>query len=191
MPMMKEVFRKLSERERLLLYASIVLLFLFLVYQFGIFPFLRARESYRLENASLSQSLRELRGIAEKYAGEKSYFDELGGLLGGKKSLSVLTYLENIAGEQGIRDRIDYIRPKGTEEKEGITSVNVEMKIDGVEVSRLVMFLYGIEEKRNGLVVSYLRLKPFFRERGKVDAIVSVTDVVAAAPASGAAASGR
>jgi hypothetical protein len=52
------------------------------------------------------------------------------------------------------------------------------------------MYLYGIEEKRNGLVVSYLRLKPFFREKGKVDAIVSVTDVVVAAPAPGQAVSG-
>jgi hypothetical protein len=180
MPMIREMLRKLSERERLLLFASIVLLLLFLVYQFGIFPFMRAKENYRLENARLSQSLRELRGIAEKYAGEKSYFDELGRLLGGKKSLSVLTYLENVAGEQGIRDRIEYIRPKGTEVKEGLTTLNVEMKIDGVEVSRLVMFLYGIEERRNGLVVSYLRLKPFFKEKGKVDAIVSVTDVAVA-----------
>jgi hypothetical protein len=191
MPVMREMLRKLSERERLLLYATIVLLFIFLVYQFGVFPFLRARDNYRLENARLSQSLRELRGIAEKYAGEKSYFDELGGLLGSKKSLSVLTYLENVAGEQGIRDRIEYIRPKGTEVKDGITSVSVEMKIDGVEVSRLVMFLYGVEEKRNGLVVSYLRLKPFFREKGKVDAIVSVTDVVVAAPEARAPASER
>jgi hypothetical protein len=191
MPVMREMLRKLSERERLLLYATIVLLFIFLVYQFVVFPFLRARDNYRLENARLSQSLRELRGIAEKYAGEKSYFDELGGLLSSKKSLSVLTYLENVAGEQGIRDRIEYIRPKGTEVKDGITSVSVEMKIDGVEVSRLVMFLYGIEEKRNGLVVSSLRLKPFFREKGKVDAIVSVTDVVVAAPEARAAASER
>jgi hypothetical protein len=191
MPVMREMLRKLSERERLLLYATLFLLFLFLVYQFGVFPFLRARDNYRIENAHLSQSLRELRGIAEKYAGEKSYFDELVRLLGSKKSLSVLTYLENVAGEQGIRDRIDYIRPKGTDVKDGITSVGVEMKIDGVEVSRLVMFLYGIEEKRNGLVVSYLRLKPFFKERGKVDAIVSVTDVVVTAPASGAAVSER
>ena len=184
MPMIRELLSKLSERERLLLIASTVLLFLFLVYQFGIFPFIKAKENYRLENARLSQSLREFRGIAEKYAGDKSYLDDLDRLLSGKKSLSVLTYLENVAGEQGIRDRIDYIRPKGTEVKEGLTTVNVEMKIDGVEVSRLVMFLYGIEEKRNGLVVSYLRLKPFFKEKGKVDAIVTVSDVAVAADVS-------
>jgi hypothetical protein len=191
MSTMREMINKLSERERLLLIASIVLLFLFLVYQFGVFPFIRAKENYRLENVRLSQSLRELRGIAEKYAGEKLYFDDLGRLLSGKKSLSVLTYLENVAGEQGIRERIDYIRPKGTEVKEGLTTVNVEMKIDGVEVSRLVMFLYGIEEKRNGLVVSSLRLKPFFKEKGKVDAIVSVSDVAVTAPAAGAEATER
>lgn len=191
MSTIREMLNKLSERERLLLFASVVLLFLFLVYQFGVFPFIRAKENYRLENVRLSQSLRELRGIAEKYAGEKSYFDDLGRLLSGKKSLSVLTYLENVAGEQGIRERIDYIRPKGTEVKEGLTTVNVEMKIDGVEVSRLVMFLYGIEEKRNGLIVSYLRIKPFFKEKGKVDAIVSVSDVAVTAPSAGAEVSER
>jgi hypothetical protein len=96
-----------------------------------------------------------------------------------KKSLSVLTYLENIAGELGIRGNIEYIRPKGRETKEGITSLGVEMKIDAIEVQKLIMYLYTIEERRNGLTASNLRLKPFFREKGKVDVIVTVTDVTA------------
>jgi hypothetical protein len=179
MPGLKDFLRKLSERERMLLFGTVPLLVFFLIYQFGVYPFVRSRERFRVENSELVTRLQELKSIAEKYVAEKAYYDELGDVLKEKKSLSVLTYLENIAGELGIRGGIEYIRPKGSETKEGITSLGVEMKIDAIEVQKLIMYLYTIEERRNGLTASNLRLKPFFREKGKVDVIVTVTDVTA------------
>jgi len=77
-----------------------------------------------------------------------------------------------------VRDNIEYIRPRGSETKEGITTASVEMKIDAISATDLFLFLGGIEKNRKGLIVSYLRLKPFFKEKDKVDVIVRVHDII-------------
>ena len=51
------------------------------------------------------------------------------------------------------------------------------MKIDAISARDLFLFLGGIEKNRKGLIISYLRLKPFFKEKEKVDVIVRVNDI--------------
>jgi hypothetical protein len=51
------------------------------------------------------------------------------------------------------------------------------MKIDAISAADLFLFLGSIEKNRKGLIISYLRLKPFFKEKNKVDVIVRVLDI--------------
>jgi hypothetical protein len=76
-----------------------------------------------------------------------------------------------------VRERIEYIRPRGAETRNGIVTSTVEMKIDAIGVRDLLLFLTNVEMQRDGLLVSYLRVKPFYQEREKVDVIVRVTDI--------------
>lgn len=177
--MISGILKKLSGRERALVFITLLLLLFFLIYQLGFVPFLNAREDYEVENAVLEGSFQELLTLAEKYTQEREYYLELKQTLGRKSSIPVLTYLENAAGEIGIRDSIEYIRPKESEVTEVLREDSVEIKIDAIEVSKLLDFLYRIEENRNGLIVTYLRLKPYFRDRSKTDAVVVITDISA------------
>jgi general secretion pathway protein M len=173
----RNLLKNLSNRERILLYGAFVFILLFLIYQILFVPLLNSRRELVVENSVLETRFNELKSIAERYEAEKLTYTQFKEMLGRKKSLSVLTFLENISEMVGIRDNIEYIKPKGNERKEGIVKSGVEIKIDAVSVQKLIEFLYEIEENRNGLIVSYLRLKPFFKEKGKVDVIVGITDV--------------
>ena len=173
----RNLLKNLSNRERILLYGAFVFILLFLIYQILFVPLLNSRRELVVENNLLEARFNELKSIAERYEAEKLTYIQFKEMLDNKKSLSVLTYLENISEMVGIRDSIEYIKPKGNERKEGVVKSGVEIKIDAIPVQKLIEFLYEIEENRSGLIVSYLRLKPFFKEKGKVDVIVGITDI--------------
>jgi hypothetical protein len=173
----KNLFRTVSNREKILIYAAGMLLLAFVVYQFVFSPLLRARMEYDLQWVELENRVGDIEVIARRYASEKSYLDRIVKTLEKKKSISVLTFLENVAEEVGIKDNIEYIKPKGNETGDGISKTVVELKIDAISIIDLMRFLYRIEEERNGLLVSYLRVKPYFKDKSKSDVIFRIADV--------------
>lgn len=173
----KNLFRTVSNREKILIYAAGMLLLAFVVYQFVFSPLLRARMEYDLQWGELENRVGDIEVIARRYASEKSYLDRIVKTLEKKKSISVLTFLENVAEEVGIKDNIEYIKPKGNETGDGISKTVVELKIDAISIIDLMRFLYRIEEERNGLIVSYLRVKPYFKDKSKSDVIFRIADV--------------
>jgi len=176
---LRKLLGNISGRERGLIIGALAVLFIFLVYQFLYFPLIKTRDGYRSEIVELENRYASYRLLTQRYIAEKSRYDSVVEKLKLKQSLSVLTYLENQASIAGIRESIDYIRPRGTETRDGIVQSSVEIKVDAIPPGDLLLFLQGIERNRDGLVVSYLRLKPFFKERDKMDAIVVITDVTA------------
>jgi len=173
----KNLFRTVSNREKILIYAACMLLLAFVVYQFVFLPLLHARREYEIQRVELENRVGDIEVIAQRYASEKSYLDRLVKTLERKKSISVLTFLENAAEDVGIKDNIEYIKPKGNETGDGISKTVVELKIDAISIVDLMRFLYRIEEERNGLIVSYLRVKPYFKDKSKSDVIFRIEDV--------------
>ncbi|MBN2324732.1 MAG: type II secretion system protein M [Spirochaetes bacterium] len=174
---MKQVFKNVSNREKILIFTAIFALVVFIVYQFVFVPLIGARDQYALEYGNLQGRVEGMESVARRYAEESAYLEGLVKSFEKKKSVSVLTFLENAAEKAGIRDNIEYIKPKGNETKNGITRMVVELKVDAVSIVDLVRFLYRIEEDRQGLVVSYLRIKPYFKDRSKSDVIFRIADV--------------
>ena len=173
----KNLFRTVTNREKILIYSAVALLLIFVVYQFLFSPLLRARKEYDLEWMELEGRVHEMEVIARRYESEKSYLESLETTFESKSNISVLTFLENVAEDVGIRDNIEYIKPKGNEAKDGITKTIVELKVDAISIVDLMRFLYRIEEERNGLVVNYLRVKPYFKDKTKSDVIFRIADV--------------
>jgi hypothetical protein len=173
----KGLLRNISGREKMFIIAAGALFIIFLIYQFVYIPLMRTRDEYGSEKIELENSYGSYELLAGRYLSARSGYDLYHSQLQEKKSLSVLTYLENEAQGAGIRDNIEYIRPRGAETKQGVTVSSVEMKINAISARDLFLFLGGIEKNRKGLIISYLRLKPFFKEKEEVDVIVRVNDI--------------
>ena len=175
---LKQAVRNVSNREKILIFAAFFAVVVFAVYQFVFSPLLDTRDRYALEYRELQSRVAGMEIVARRYAEEKAYLDALTGSFERKKSVSVLTFLESTAESTGIRDNIEYIKPKGNETRDGMIMTVVELKVDAVSIVDLVRFLYRIEEDRKGVVVSYLRIKPYFKDRSKSDVIFRIADVV-------------
>ncbi|MGQ9614912.1 MAG: type II secretion system protein GspM [Spirochaetota bacterium] len=175
---MKSFLRSLSTREKILIICALFILIAFLIYQIVFLPMLRTKEELQQQTIQLEHQFSTFKIMAEHYLADKSRYETVKGELEGKKSLSVLTYLEDQSSRAGIRNNIEYIRPGGSKNENGVIKTSVEMKIDAISVRSLLEFLASLERNRKGLIVSYLRLKPFFKDREKIDVIVGITDVI-------------
>jgi hypothetical protein len=173
----KGLLRNISGRERMFVIGAAALLIIFLIYQFVYAPLMGRRDEYLNEIVEMENSYGSYELLTGRYLSARGVYDSYRSQLLEKRSLSVLTYLENEAQRAGVRDNIEYIRPRGMETKDGIISESVEMKINAISATDLFMFLGSIEKNRKGLIISYLRLKPFFKEKNKVDVIVRVHDI--------------
>lgn len=171
------LLRNISGRERIFIIGAAAMLVIFLIYQLVYTPLMRRRDEYQNEIVELENSYGNYELLAGRYLEARNVHDSYRSELLDKKSLSVLTYLENEAQSAGVRDNIEYIRPRGMETEEGIITASVEMKIDAITATDLFLFLGGIEKNRKGLIIAYLRLKPFFKEKNKVDVVVRVHDI--------------
>jgi hypothetical protein len=173
----KSIFKNLSNREKMLIIGAVGVLAVFLIYQTVYVPLMRSRDLYDREKIELENMYGTYELLAGRYLAGRSSYEQFRSRLQRKASLSVLTYLENQAKSAGVRDNIEYIRPKGTTLQSGIGTSTVEMKINAIAANDLLIFLGGVEQGRDGVLISYLRLKPFFKEKDKLDAIVRVVDI--------------
>jgi type II secretory pathway component PulM len=167
---------RLTGRDKLLIAGAGTILVVFLVFQLVYVPLIRSRVSYQSRARELEERLKTMNLLAETYTKDRARYQAIAGALSQKAGASVLTYLEEEARRAGIRDSIEYVKPMDTRREESLLKATVEMKIDAVGLADLVRFLSGAQAGRQGLTVTYLRLKPFFKDRTKADAIVRLTD---------------
>jgi type II secretory pathway component PulM len=174
---LKSIFRTISGREKALAAAAGFIVVVFLVYQFVFVPLFATRENLEYTKTELGNQLGNIKVLAERYEAERGSYENIRTTLERKQGVSVLTYLENESRTAGIRDNIDYVRPRGEQTRDGIRVVTVEVKIDAIPMRDLLLFLTNLEQHRDGLTITYLRLKPYFKDREKVDVFVRVSDV--------------
>ncbi|MFW6139082.1 MAG: type II secretion system protein GspM [Spirochaetota bacterium] len=177
--------KQLSVREKLLIYTAGGLLAVLLCYQFSFVPLQEKKKQKEMEMIRLQKEFVQLKKTSETYLKYQGLFSSLERRYSKKDSLPVLTYLENEAEKQEVRSNIEYIKPKGTQNQNYITRTMVEIKINAIPVHDLNRFLYNLENNRPGLIISYLRVKPYYKDRSRTDAIVTVTDVKIARDSSG------
>ena len=173
----RRFLNSISLRDKLLIFITIFLLVLFLLYQFVILPLSDKKKELRIEEQTYMKELERLREIGNDYTVYRDKYLLLEKMIEGKRNSSVLTYLDNMSQTVGIRENIDYIRPAGKIEDNNLVKNIVEIKIDAVFVEDLVKFLNKIEKERPGLLIYSIRLKPFFKDKSKADAIVRIVDV--------------
>ena len=78
---------------------------------------------------------------------------------------TLLTYLERISREAGIDSQIQYIKPVSFPEQEGpLQPSGIETRINGLDISQLVNFLYRLEQSGNLLTIPKIKIQPTGKE---------------------------
>ena len=167
---------KLSKREKTALGIGIGFVGIFVFVQVVIFPFMDARERLLRSLASYTTSYNEIYNLRLKYLELQHRADNSKAQFGRRqRGFTLFSFLDKLAGQVGIKERITYMKPSSTKQKDAPYSLSlVEMKLNGITMEQITKFLYQIETSPNMIHVRRLSLNKQEEKEGLLDVILQV-----------------
>ena len=92
-----------------------------------------------------------------------------------EKGFSVLSFIEDLANKEEIRENIGSMKPKKIPLNDDYDESIVELKMDNVSLSELIDFIYKIENSGHLLKVKRLRIKTRYDNRDLLNVTLQVT----------------
>jgi general secretion pathway protein M len=167
---------KLSRREKIVVVGGGCLLVLFLLIQFVIAPLFHRRAQLRQAVAAKTLMLAEMQRMKADYESLKLRSKQSEArFMRREKGFTLFSFLDQLAGQSRIKERVNYMRPSKIEQKNSALKLSrVEMKLEAVTLEQLATFLFGVETSRNMAVVSKLSINRRDQKEGLLDAIMQV-----------------
>ena len=167
---------KLSKREKMAIGIGIGFVGIFILVQMVVFPFIDARERLQRRLVSHTESYNEIRQLRLKYLELQNRADNSRTQIDRRqRGFTLFSFLDKLAGEVGIKERITYMKPSSTKQKDTPYRLSlVEMKLNGITMEQITRFLYRIETSPNIIHVQRLSLNKKEEKEGLLNVILQV-----------------
>jgi general secretion pathway protein M len=171
--------KKLNKRERYAILGAAGVISIFLIATLIVEPFFnRSRQLKRdlQTKAAMVEQMRQLQSeyisLTQKEQLSKSQF------LRREKDFKLYAFLNTLAGQTGIKDRISYMKPTTRAEKNSPYKISrVEMKLEAITLEQLTAYLYGVETSKNMVDVKKLSISKKDKTQGLITAVLQVETV--------------
>jgi general secretion pathway protein M len=169
----------LSRREKFSLEAGAIVLVIFCGLLWGLFPLLDRSERLGRTIAAKSAVFAELDGLkAEVQALNLQVEASQAQLAKRDPQFTLFSYLDQLAGRTGIKDKIAYMKPStGTAKEGGQKIAVVELKIQALTLAQLVDYLHQIETSANMIHVQWLAITKAGKADGFIDAVLQAETI--------------
>lgn len=165
-----------TRRERLALMVAGGVIAAFLVVQLVIVPMVEKHRLLTRRLEAQSRSLQEMIAMQAEYVQLKGRTRQAQAELSSRKpGFTLFSFLDSLAGQTGLKDRIAYMKPS-TNVQEGLPykiSV-VETKLQGITMKQLTGYLYRVENSENSVRVRRLSISKEGSQQGTIDAVLLV-----------------
>jgi general secretion pathway protein M len=167
---------KLSRREKIIVAGGSGLLVLFLLIQLVIAPVFERNARMKRAVQSKSQILVDMQRLKSEYDSLSSRAKQSEARFTRRdKGFTLFSFLDQLAGQARVKERVSYMRPTKTEQKNSPLKLSrVEMKLEAVTLEQLTAFLHGVETSKNMISVSKLSITRRDQKEGLLDAILQV-----------------
>jgi hypothetical protein len=100
-----------------------------------------------------------------------------------KQDFTLFAFLEGLAGRDGIKGQIEFMRPSVKSLGDMHQEEQVEMRLQGVSLDRLIPYLYHIEAAPEQVRIRRLTIRPQQRDKSQLEvSLVVVTRKLLKAP---------
>lgn len=164
---------KLAKREKYYVGIAVCAFVLFLLLQFLIFPFFDKRE--RLQNGVIAKekALKEIMMLSAEYQAYKGDSQAIQQQLARRKGgFTLFAFLEGAAGEAGVKENIEYMKPSSAKGTGPYKESMVEMKLDAITLNQLTQYLHRIESPEDLIIIKRISIKQNNKEAGYLDAVL-------------------
>lgn len=168
--------KNLTRREKYSLYAVSGIICLFIMMQFIVLPVFdkqdRLKRSFKVKTKILQHMIAlktEHDAIIQRTDLSKVHFENR------EKGFTLFSFLDKLSGQAGIKDRITYMKPSTTVQKNSpYKTSRVEMKLRGLTLQQLTVYLHMVETSKNMVNVKRLSISKGGKQEGFIDAVLQV-----------------
>lgn len=176
---LNDTMSRLSRRERYFVMTAGVAVFLFIVARYIVAPIADTK-------SRLAQSLTAEKIVLEEMLALQQEYRQIKGKIaiipdGGnkEKAFTLFSFLDDLAGKSGVKDKIAYMKPSTAETPDGGHTLSiVEVKLETVNLKDLAAYLYMIETSEHMVFVQRLSVsRNDGGNKAGVDAVMQVETV--------------
>jgi general secretion pathway protein M len=171
--------KKMNKRERYAIMLAAGVIGIFLVVTFIVEPFLNKTDHLKKSLQDKAVMLEQMRQLQSEYGTltQKAKVSEA--LFSRRhKGFKLFSFLDQLAGEAGVKDRISYMKPSTKVEKNSPYKISrVEMKLDAITLKQLTTYLYGVETSKNMVDIKRISISKTDKKQGLLTAVLQVETV--------------
>ncbi len=169
---------ELAKREKIALVIGGASLFLFVLVQFIVFPFMDKRQKLTKGNITKEKAVVQMHEMAERYNEMSEKNNSLAEMLAMRVvGFSLFSFLEKNAAEAEVKGHIAYMKPSEVLGNELLEQSLVEMKLQAVSLKQLVAFLELVESPANLVGLKRIAIQENTKEKATLDVILQVISV--------------
>lgn len=167
---------KLNKREKYAIGAAAAFICLFIITQFVFSPMIDKRDRLRRLIDIQTKTIAEMEALRAEYDAVVKHINVSKNRLAKRqKGFTLFSFLDELAGKTGIKNKIKYMKPSSTSQKDGSLKLSlVEMRMDAVTLKQLTAYLYSIETSENSVFVKRISISRADKLPGAIDAVLQV-----------------
>ncbi len=168
--------KKLSRRERYAIYGGCCAVLLFILVRLIIFPTVDKRQHLRRALQVKTKMLEEMIALKSEYDVISTEADVSKVRFANReKGFTLFSFLDRLSGEAGIKNNIVYMKPSTSVHKNSPYKISlVEMKIQGLTLEQLTVYLHMVETSENSVNIKRLSISKKNKQEGFIEAILQV-----------------
>ena len=169
----------LSPRDRTALTIGGLVLLIFVLVQFVLFPLLDKRKRLERTVTLRQQHLAEMQTMQQRYSRLHAQSSGLAQQLSSRvKGFSLFSFLEQMASKARVKEHIAYMKPSTMTGEGPLQQVMVEIKLQTLGLAQLVRFLELIESPENVVEIKRISIQENSKSKGTLDVILQVISIL-------------
>lgn len=167
---------RVSKREKLMLYLAAGFVGLFLIVRLIVFPVFDERTRLQRVLAAKTATLADIRVLAAEYIALKDRSDVALQRISRKQDgFTLFSFLDRMAGETNLKDRIAYMKPSTQTPKDSPYKISlVEMKLQTITLEQLVVYLHRVETDASAIQVRRISIVKTGKGKPFIDAVMEI-----------------
>ena len=159
-----------------MLYAAAGFVGIFIIAQVIVFPVLDKRERLTRMIEANTRTLSEIQLLASELQAIKLRAEVARKrIVANKKGFTLFSFLDRVAGETQLKDRITYMKPSTLSPKDSPYKISlVEMKLQAITLEQLVLYLHKIETSENTIHINRISITKPGKAKGTIDAVMKI-----------------
>jgi general secretion pathway protein M len=170
---------QISRREKLTIGVGVIALFGFLIIEWVVFPIYDRQQSVAGSLSRQQATLLEVNELAREITEIRTVMATSQQRLATKKQgFSLFSFLDDLASQSGLKDRIVYMKPSVSKIKNTDMALSiVEMKLEAIELGQLVQFLHKIETSSEDVSIRRMSLLTAGKDRQSLNAVLEIATI--------------